>query len=602
MSISLCMIVKNEEENLARCLDSVKDLVSETVLVDTGSTDRTVPIARQYGAKVFRRPWNDDFSEARNYALSKAAGDWILIMDADDELEPADRDVLLGLAREGGPADVYCCKTLNYSGDHEDCCNILMTMSIRLIRNGKGYFYRGRVHEQLAGAGGAPCMTATEIRFYHYGYLSSEIEKKGKHHRNITLIRRELEDDPENGFMLFNLGNEYLALGKTEEAMGCYQASYRTLEPSLGYGSMLLTRMVLCCEQLRRYEDQHRYIREGLRLYPELPDFEYLKACLLHRHGNLLKAIRSYRKCIRMGPPPPDGNSIFGVSTFKPHDRLSALYERLGERKLALSHCRRAIRLNPNDREALARMIGLLQAEGCPPERLKSRLLRLVNREVCPLLILSDLFYDRGMFRQTLQLSLRAQRQAPGCPAACYGEGVCRFFLGQYRRAYRCLSRTPCIQMKNAAFFRTLCTILDPGDTRACAENFGSELEKADFLAVAAFRALMEGKSCAPLSADGKEAPNCADSVFGLLEILLRAGLLNELVKALPLLNLVVDDGALLRLGKLYYRYGYEKLAYCELDRSIRTAKEMDAEGLSIMSRIRASAAEAAHDSGGTTM
>ncbi|QAT50487.1 glycosyltransferase [Caproiciproducens sp. NJN-50] len=592
MSVSLCMIVKNEEENLVRCLDSIEGLVGEIILVDTGSTDRTVPIARHYGAKVFRRPWSGSFSEARNFALSKATGTWILIMDADDELEPGDRGALLELVRDpDGASEVYCGRTLSYSGDRADCSNILVTMTVRLIRNGRGYFYRGRVHEQLTGAGGPPGMTATEIRFYHYGYLSSEIEKKEKHRRNIELIRRELEDDPENGFMQFNLGNEYLTVGKAEEAMDCYRDSYRTLEPSLGYGSMLLTRMILCCEQLGRTGEQCRYIQEGLALYPELPDFEYLRASMFQRHGKLLKAIRSYRKCVRMGPPPPDGNSVLGVSTFKPHDRLAALYERLGERKLALRHCREAIRCNPNDREAFSRMINLLQEEGCGPDRLESRLLRMAEKDVCPMLILSDLFYDRRMFRQAMQFSIRAKRLAPECPAACYGEGICRFFLGQYRRAFRCLEAAPCRRTSGAAFFRQLCVLLGPAELRRNTGKFGPELERPDCLVAAAFRPLLKGEPCAPLPAGEEVSQEYLDSLFGLLEILLRAGLLNEFLKALELLKPIRGDGILLRLGKLYCKYGYAKLASHELERAICAGDQVDAEGFSILSRIRAAEA-----------
>lgn len=589
MSVSLCMIVKDEEENLIRCLNSIEGLVSEIILVDTGSTDHTVPIALQYGAKVFRRPWSGSFSEARNFALSKATGTWILMMDADDELEPGDRDALLGLVRESdGTPEVYCGKTLSYSGDRADCSNILVTMTIRLIRNGRGYFYRGRVHEQLAGTEGPPNLTATEIRFYHYGYLASEIKKKEKHRRNMKLIRRELEDDPENGFMQFNLGNEYLTIGKTEEAMKCYQGSYRTLEPSMGYGSMLLTRMILCCEQLGRTEEQCLYLREGLSLYPELPDFEYLRASMFQRHGKLLKAIRSYQKCIRIGPPPPDGNSVLGVSTFKPHDRLAALYERLGERKLALRHCREAIRCNPNDREAFSRAFDLLQEEGCEPDRLKSRLLRLAGKDVCPMLILSDLFYDRRMFRQAMQFAVRAKQLAPECPAACYNEGICRFFLGQYRQALRCLRKVPCGQTRDAAFFRLLCVLLGPAGVRRHAGKFEPELEEPDRHVAADFRSLLKGEPRAPFSA-GEEVPQeYLDSLFGLLEILLRAGLLNEFLKALQLLNPMKGDGILLRLGKLYDKYGYFKLAYHELERAVRTGDRIDAEGFSILSRIQA--------------
>ncbi|WP_411675837.1 glycosyltransferase [Caproicibacter sp.] len=596
MSISLCMIVKNEEENLTRCLNSVKDLVSEMILVDTGSTDRTVSIAREFGASVFSCPWNDSFSDARNYALSKAAGSWILVMDADEELEPEDQSALLALAQhKDGASEVCCCKTLCYSGAQADCCNLLVTMNIRLIRNGKGYRYAGRVHEQLTGPEGPPRMTASGVRFYHYGYLSSQIEKKDKHGRNIALIQKELEESPGNGFMLFNLGNEYLALGKTEDAMDCYRESYRTLDPAYGYGTMLLTRMILCCEQLGRDEDQAQYIRDGLRLYPRLTDFEYLRACMLHRQGKLLKAVRSCRRCIRMGPPPSDMNSVYGVSSFKPYHRLSVLYEQLGEPELALRYCRKAIRLNPRDREAFARMAYLLFAKGCTPVQVQSRLLRLSEKDFCSFLMLSDLFYDRRMYRQALQFAVRAQKWAPACccAVALYDEGVCRFFLGQYRRAYRCLSRTPEVRANSrAAFFCVLCSLLDPSAAPVETDKLPFGLSASDIPAATAFRALLKGESCPPLNKDQQKPPGCADSVFGLLEILLRGGLLNEFTKAVQLLNQIDDRGILVRLGKLCYRYGYAELACRELKRSICVTGEIDAEGLSILSKTLAAAAK----------
>ena len=86
--VSLCMIVKNEENYLPNCLNSIKDIVDEIIVVDTGSTDKTVDIAKSFGAKVYYFPWRNNFSEARNESLKYATKDWILILDADDELSP----------------------------------------------------------------------------------------------------------------------------------------------------------------------------------------------------------------------------------------------------------------------------------------------------------------------------------------------------------------------------------------------------------------------------------------------------------------------------------------------------------------------------------
>jgi glycosyltransferase involved in cell wall biosynthesis len=93
-TLSLCMIVKNEEDNLERCLESVREVVDEMVIVDTGSTDGTVAVAEKFGARVFHHPWQGSFSEARNHALGFAVGDWILQMDGDEELEREDIPIL----------------------------------------------------------------------------------------------------------------------------------------------------------------------------------------------------------------------------------------------------------------------------------------------------------------------------------------------------------------------------------------------------------------------------------------------------------------------------------------------------------------------------
>ncbi|MFN4149737.1 MAG: glycosyltransferase family 2 protein, partial [Candidatus Sericytochromatia bacterium] len=85
--LSLCLITKNEEKNIARCLDSVQGIVDEIILLDTGSTDKTVEIAKNYNAKIFYSDWENDFSKARNESINKATGDWILILDADEELK-----------------------------------------------------------------------------------------------------------------------------------------------------------------------------------------------------------------------------------------------------------------------------------------------------------------------------------------------------------------------------------------------------------------------------------------------------------------------------------------------------------------------------------
>ena len=102
-TLSLCMIVKNEEANLGLCLESVKGVADEIIIVDTGSTDRTVEIARRYGAKISSYKWDDDFAAARNVSLQSATSNWIMVLDADEALAEEDRGRLRALLRQEGP-------------------------------------------------------------------------------------------------------------------------------------------------------------------------------------------------------------------------------------------------------------------------------------------------------------------------------------------------------------------------------------------------------------------------------------------------------------------------------------------------------------------
>src|SRR6201996_4452624 len=146
--VSLCMIVKNEERFLAECLESIKDLVDEINIVDTGSTDRTVEIARSYGANVIFREWRNDFAWARNEALQMATKRWTLILDADEELESESVSLLKSLRTT--PADTTCVY-INIVNIIDDASGV-GTMSHRLIRiipTNPVLRYGGVIHESI---------------------------------------------------------------------------------------------------------------------------------------------------------------------------------------------------------------------------------------------------------------------------------------------------------------------------------------------------------------------------------------------------------------------------------------------------------------------
>lgn len=198
-SLSACMIVKNEEKFLAQCLTSIKDAVDEIIIVDTGSTDKTIEIAKSFHAKIYHHPWKNSFSDARNHSLSYAKCDWILQIDADETLDQEDIPLLHKLICRDSYNAIFVAIYSELPG------GLSKHYYTRIFRRGKAYF-EGIVHNQLIFEGAS---FQSEIRFYHYGYNLTEQEMKNKYKRTGDLLRRQLVGDPDNLFIMTNLIRNY---------------------------------------------------------------------------------------------------------------------------------------------------------------------------------------------------------------------------------------------------------------------------------------------------------------------------------------------------------------------------------------------------------
>ena len=214
--ISLCMIVRDEEEKLPRCLDNVAGLVDEVVLVDTGSSDRTVEIAKEYGARTGFFAWCDDFAAARNESLKLATGDWILWLDADDILEPEYHDQIRLLVRQ--PRDRSFLFVLDDRGyEHISC------LQMRLFPNLEGVQFEMPIHEQVTPSLGRLGieMVPTEIKVRHTGYTTPEIVKVKKD-RYLGIMERWLVNHPDDYITRSHVALTYHSGGRQAEAIDAY--------------------------------------------------------------------------------------------------------------------------------------------------------------------------------------------------------------------------------------------------------------------------------------------------------------------------------------------------------------------------------------------
>ncbi len=270
-AVSLCMIVKNEADNLADCIGSVGDFPAEIIVVDTGSTDRTVAIAESLGAKVYRFDWIDDFAAARNESIRHATGEWIFWMDADDRLEP-DGAAKLKQAVVSGKADVYMCRVVSH-GKGAGSADAVVE-HFRLFRNGLGLKFHGALHESIApdviDLGLVVARTNIEIR--HTGYSIDIEEYKAKARRNMAIINAELAKNPDDLYWRYHRAASLSILGNPEQAAADYEAVLADPPPQLNWDIYVYqahTGLLDIYNNAGKFDDARRILQLALERFPQ---------------------------------------------------------------------------------------------------------------------------------------------------------------------------------------------------------------------------------------------------------------------------------------------------------------------------------------------
>ncbi len=222
--ISQAMIVKNEEKNIERALSWGRDYLYEQIVVDTGSSDRTVEIAKSLGANVFSFPWINDFSAAKNFAIEKCTGDWIAFLDADEYFNIEEARLIpkyiLDADSKGGEGIFTMLVNLDEEGKASNSAS-----QIRIFKNIKSLRYKRRIHEQLCHEDGHNIIVldATQkLTIWHTGYAGEAAREKQKSNRNLNMILKEIEDYPNAYDMYIHLGNEYFGRENYEQAKKAY--------------------------------------------------------------------------------------------------------------------------------------------------------------------------------------------------------------------------------------------------------------------------------------------------------------------------------------------------------------------------------------------
>lgn len=345
-TISLCMIAKNEEKNIANCLNSAKEIADEIIVVDTGSMDMTKQIANKFGAKVFDFKWNDDFSKARNESIKNATKDWILVLDADEVLDEEGIKEIKSLV-ESKDADGYLGAQINYTNDsniagfmpaidkrlNNGYKGFYVSLIARLFRNKKNYHFSGAVHElvedSIKKTNGK--ILVSNVKIHHYGNVEPEAAA-GKKKYYLELAKKKA-NELQSADSYYELGVLLKENGNEKEAA---EAFNRAIKSDKSH-RMALYELGIAFEKAKDYDNAIIYYTRMLRIKDDAEGFFSLGVCSLKK-GMLKEAKRNLTKSLLL--------NAYKVATY---NNLGAVNEKMGNYQEAVNVLEIGMKIDPSN-------------------------------------------------------------------------------------------------------------------------------------------------------------------------------------------------------------------------------------------------------------
>ncbi len=277
VSISCCIIARDEEEYIADAIGSVSELADEVIVVDTGSADGTAEKAEECGAKVFSTLWENDFSKARNLSISKASGEWILIIDADEIIDAVSHSRIREII-ETHPGGAFLFKQRTYTDDSDTFgwepaeeispfnrgkLGFFVSEQVRLFRNSPSVRYKGFVHENVEESllkAGNELYSVEDVVVHHYGRMKDSNRVRRKYHNYLHLGEMKLQIEPDNIQSIYELSSQLMTLGRNDEALTHID---RGLELDPGSWKLLYLKGLACLGSGKSAEAE-QLLREAL--------------------------------------------------------------------------------------------------------------------------------------------------------------------------------------------------------------------------------------------------------------------------------------------------------------------------------------------------
>ena len=332
MKISLCMIVKNEQEVLEKCLRSAVAFVDEIVIVDTGSSDNTKQIAQKFTDKILDFTWCNDFSKARNYSISKAENDWVLILDADETIVNWD-NALVERHMKSNADTVGKIKIINLIDDINGGEKRTIDYVSRFF-NKNIFQFEGIVHEQIIRKDGSSHnREIIGISVEHIGYTNKLLKSKDKVERNIQLLQSAISLNEKDSYLYYQLGKSYYL--KRE-----YIKTIEAFSKALDYSSDncrehledILITYGYCLLNIGKYSDALE-LETYIPCFDASPDFHFIMGLVYMNNGMFQKAVERFFACLDK-----DEGRVEGVNSYMANYNIGVIYECLGYKEDAIAY------------------------------------------------------------------------------------------------------------------------------------------------------------------------------------------------------------------------------------------------------------------------
>ena len=343
LPISVCIIAKNEEKYIETCLKSLCHYDWEIIVTDTGSSDKTLEIARKYTSSIYHFDWNNNFSDARNYCIAQASNPWVLNIDCDEYLENQESaEELLSklLPLLSAPENLGMIHIRNPLAASQHMASV---EPVARLFHKAYYHYEGNVHEQPLPIRKdmSPKYADTPLEFYHAGYADESILKQ-KATRNIQLLQEALQKDSDNPYLWQQLGQCYYVQKKYEQALQAFDHGLSfDVDPRLQYVQNMVEAYGYCLLELKQYPQALQL----QNIYDEFcchADFVFLMGLIYMNNGFFSEAITEFLNATTI-----KNHSVSGINSYLAFYNAGIIYECLGQKEDALRYYRKCKNYEP---------------------------------------------------------------------------------------------------------------------------------------------------------------------------------------------------------------------------------------------------------------